>query len=195
MFYRVFYACDNSHKYLTQDLSVYKSFARECLMCGRKLVTYDEKEGIHQLLCDGKGSYLDFLDATTSGKNYIYISDLAMDAIVRNSVSGINERFCCKAISGKTEHFYHKCDITGIIALNEKAMFLKKKNYCNECGQFEWNKKGIGKLIIDESLWNGCDVCRLLYFENIFICSERFKNIYHSEGLTGLTFETLKVIE
>ena len=85
-------------------------------MCGRKLVTYDEKEGIHQLLCDGKGSYLDFLDATTSGKNYIYISDLAMDAIVRNSVSGINERFCCKAISGKTEHFYHKCDITGIIA-------------------------------------------------------------------------------
>ncbi len=192
MFYRVFYPCNKIHKYLIKDLSVKISFVNECLACRRKIATYDEKEGKHRLLCDGKGNYQDFLDATTSGKNYIYLSDEAMDAIVKNSVSGIKEMFCCMAISGKFERTYHKCDITGKISLNEKAMFLKKKNYCEECGQFEWNKKGIGKLIVDENSWNGYDICRLDFFENIFICAERFKNIFHSEELTGLEFEAIK---
>lgn len=172
-----------------------------CPGCGRRvsLPTYSEPSPV--LALEGGKKYPDFLQfcgagSLPDGGRLIVLSEKALTVFREEGISGIGE---CKPVVVVQSAVCRYCvddapryfavDITGSVDLDCSAMSnLKKKNFCPTCQQFEWNRKQLGRYILDRNTWSGHDICRLASMPGILFGSEKLKRAVQKHKLTNFCF-------
>ena len=194
MFYILRSLSLNKHCYAWDNLSFIDWKRVICEKCGRPVSTAQMDEGCLKLELDGGSAYPDLLQFTGAGPRLFLLSGRALDAFTENGITGIAkaEQVSLSWISTKAKRAvsspiptYYSIDIDGRIDYCFKAMFLKKKNLCDRCGQFDWNRERQPAITLDESTWTGNDLCRISSAPGFEICTQKFVDVVKSYKLTG----------
>ncbi|MEA5023429.1 MAG: double-CXXCG motif protein [Desulfitobacterium hafniense] len=94
---------------------------------------------------------------------------------------------------------YYKLHVELGAEFHEKAQIILREN-CSECGYEDYitlgkdwvdSEKGI---FIRKDSWNGKDLFLCKGYGLHIFCTERFADVYHSNGLTGLEFDEVEVL-
>ena len=194
--YLLQYDRQSKYKYAYKDASFGNYERSVCPECDRAVVLPRFMSERHQLILEGGKVYPDCLQFTGVGKQMFLFSDKSLDIFLQNEISGIgcisevdiyNVAFQSLADAPK----YYSADILGKIELNLFGMNLKRKRFCAQCGQFEWNRNRIEPLRVDENSWDGADVCRVTSIPGYIVCSSKFVDVINRNGLTGFSFLSL----
>ena len=122
----------------------------------------------------------------------LILSEHAIDKLREKGITGMEAWDPIAATYNSQEPPpYFLVRICGTITLDYKRMGLKKKKVCNACGSFEWNRQRLSPLFLDESTWDGSDLCRVSDIHGYLICTEHFVNTVKEQGLTGFCFRAL----
>lgn len=200
MFYLVHHEGKQNHKYAYKDLSFIDVQQATCEACGRGVVSFCYGQGEkHRLVVEGGNVYPDYLQFCGAGKRLFLLSQTAEEIVVQNQISGIVRESEVQLFDLRHHMIsdisrYFSMEICGEIELNASAMKLKKKRFCEKCGQYTWNRKSLGPIILDPNTWNGSDLCRIKSIPGYFVCTDRFAEMVRCNGLTGFSFEKLSLL-
>jgi predicted RNA-binding Zn-ribbon protein involved in translation (DUF1610 family) len=165
----------------------------ECPTCKRQVVKEKIYEGEDAFLIDGAKKFPDFMQSCT----YFIVSERVMNVLRENNVSGFDEAKKVPLYRSryrkliKQEQEYYIINITGSIDLNLKAMALKRKHVCPECGSFDWSRQRlyIFDSVFDMNTWDGSDICRIKSFPGYVMISDKLKEIFEEHKFTGATYK------
>ncbi len=194
------YNNSNRYRYISGDDTFIGFDSSEiCPRCGRNIVTPKFREAIPHFESDGGKIYPDYIQFCGAGKYPFIVSEKALSIFEENNVSGYNGATLVRVepsgiSSDGSQIRYFQLNIYGHIELDFKAMFLKKKNYCEVCGQYEWNRQRFYPRFIDESTWDGSDfaVATSVHWR---LCSEKVNNIIQNHKLTGFVLTEARIRE
>ena len=190
-FYKLESYDERSFCYAYEDSSVKGIQKSDCDVCGRTVSSW-RFEGPHKLLLEGKQIYPDRLLFCGAGGPMLILSEHAVDTLQEKGITGMEAWQPIAATYNDQEAPpYLLIQTCGTIALDYKRMGLKKKKVCNACGSFEWNRQRLSPLFLDESTWDGSDLCRVSDIPGYLICSERFVQTVKETRLTGFSFKPL----
>ena len=184
--------------YAVANTSLSKYNYTICDQCSRTIATPQYTSDIPHLELEGGGIFPDLLRYCGAGARLFLISEQALDLFEKYKVSGYMsyqpvyiEPYIKrgKRLSSPT---YYSLSISGRIDLDLSLMHLKRKRKCSLCGQFDWNRMRIYPFILDQSSWDGSDLCLLTSFPGNKICSETIVEIVRNHSLTGFDFEPLR---
>ena len=133
--------------------------------------------------------YPDYIQFCGAGKYPFIVSKKTLEIFEENNVSGYDDtKLVGVNPPGINEDGsqiqYYQLNVYGFVELDYKAMFLKKKNYCEVCGQYEWNRQRLYPRFVNESTWDGSDLV-VVNSVQWRLCSEKVKNIIQNHKLTG----------
>lgn len=200
MFYKVLDYSAKTHKYAYKDISFLGFKETLCSNCGRSIATMLYNSGVHQLVLEGGKKYPDLLGFHGAGKQMLILSGRTLSLFKQHNISGISgseqiqvlEKRGSKLIdSTGLSPDYWIVNVTGIVELDFSSMGLKKKNKCDCCGQFTWNRQRLTPLILDENTWNGYDLCRITSIPGYIICTDRVRCLVEEYSLSGFDFTLL----
>lgn len=145
------------------------------------------------MVLDGGKTYPDLLMYCSVGIRPFIISKKALDIFEANGVTGMAGAFKVEFQNSSDDSEYYCIDISGSIDMDLKRMQLKRKRICTHCGQSDWNRKSLGKIIPNVSSWNGEDLCRIKSIPSAFVCTEKILKLVKDNKLTGFEFVSLQV--
>lgn len=182
---------ERSFCYAYKDTSVRGIQSAVCHSCGRMVSSWSF-DGPHHLLLEGKHTFPDRLMFCGAGEPMLIVSATAANVLEENSITGIGNRepIAATYIEQETPPYF-LVQICGSISLDFKRMGLKKKNVCNHCGSFRWNRQRLYPLVPNVDTWDGSDLCRVSDIPGYIICTERFVKAVTDTGLTGFCFKAL----
>ncbi len=129
------------------------------------------------------GRYFPALMHIDDWVTYSVFSEPALDAFSQAGLTGIEVISEFILLDKHNEPLtdlpvrYYAVNITGQIALDEKAMHLKRRNECPVCGSFSWNREKMYDAYFDENSWDGSDFCRLGRIGRGCICTQRVLDV------------------
>ena len=191
----VFYS-EYKYCYAVKNLSFVGYKREECPTCKRQVVKDEIYEGEDAFLIDGAKKFSDFMQSCGAG-TYFIVSERVMNVLRENNVSGFDEAKKVPLYRSryrkliKQEQEYYIINITGSIDLNLKAMALKRKHVCPECGSFDWSRQRlyIFDSVFDMNTWDGSDICRIKSFPGYVMISDKLKEIFEAHKFTGATYK------
>lgn len=168
----------------------------KCPSCGRQIAKELLKTQQDMFVIEGGKQYPDFLYYGGAGL-YFLVSERVMAAFIEYGVTGYEEAVKVPVYRMKGDALteqdvcYYLLNINGSIDFDLKAMSLKRKNQCSDCGQFDWNRQRLSfiKTVFDMDTWDKSDLCRIASFPGYVVCSEKLKNIIEKKGFNGVTFQ------
>lgn len=196
MLYWIEYEAHNKHKYAYKDLT-FTGFNRSvCPECECEIATAQYKENTPNFVLEGGRVYPDYLQFAGAGRQPFLISEKALELFEKNQITGYSGYQLVNYVSSKRKDNssiiqqvkYYNLNITGRVDLDLAEMHLKKKHLCPQCGQFDWSRRRFGKTILDETTWDGSDLCRLKSIPGFKLCSEKLKELVRQHELTGFSF-------
>ncbi len=193
MLYRLYPDSCRRLCYAWKDISFEGYQKRICGACGRVVAEMTFNGMQHALLMEGGKEYPDFLSFTGAGKQLFLLSDRAVECLRENEITGFSNVEPVTVCDKKGENLtdaprYWHLEITGCVDLEFSAMQLKKRRICPSCGQFDWNRQRIPALVLDESSWDGSDLCRISCIPGFTVCSDKFRATVLENALTGFAF-------
>ena len=199
MFYLLQHPSERIYRYAWKDESFIGCQRSQCEECGRT-VSSIEYRGSHHLIVEGGPKYPDHLAFCGAGEPLFVISERAARIFREHELSGITEFIpirVAKEITStlvplpETAPNYVLVQIVGRIDLDHGKMCLKKKRVCKTCGGFEWNRQRMNPLYMDESTWDGSDICRNESIPGYIIFSKAAVDLVKKYKLKGFSFEPL----
>lgn len=204
MFYFIRSSLSEKYKYVYKDASFKSIKQSDCTHCGRKVLSflYDDSKK-HQLVLDGGRIFPDFLAYCGAGYPLVLFSERLINILANNCITGIKD---CEPVCLFTETttgfelnsnspLYYIVKFDGLIDYDYTAMFLKKKNKCNSCNQYELNRKRLYPSYIDTSTWSGNDIGYLYTFPTMIVCTKKVKDLISHNKLIGVEFEPIKTVD
>ena len=191
MFYLIRDTGFRTNRYASKDLSFEGIDYNTCSLCNRKIASFRYRNNIHELILEGGKRIPDKLQFCGAGRRLFLVSEAVIRAIESFHISGVLNYSPVILNPSTKEMPYYSIDVSGEIELSLSNMALKKKNYCPQCTQFEWNRKGFPQLCLDASSWNGQDICIVKSVPGYFVCTSKFAKLIEEHGFTG--FDLLKV--
>lgn len=188
---------DRKFAYAFKDLN-FDGFEKEiCTDCGRIVSKFKYRSHCPVLLVEGGTEMPDLLQFCGAGKRLFLVSQKALDVFQKNIIEGydicakvhwmrVNDASCLEESGAEV---YYSLEITGAISLDLEQMQLRQKRLCKECGEFEWSRQKLGPYILQESSWDGSDLCYIKQFPGMWVCTTRFKEIMINNQLTGFCFK------
>ncbi len=190
-FYKLESYDERSFCYAYENTSVRGIQRSVCDVCGRTVSSWTF-DGTHHLLLEGKQVYPDRLMFSGAGSPMLILSAKAANTLKEKGITGIEKWEPIAATYNNQETPpYLLIQSCGTIAFDYKKMGLKKKKVCSSCGSFEWNRQRLYPLFLDESTWDGSDLCRVSDIPGYIFCTERFVKTVNETGLTGFCFKAL----
>lgn len=191
----VFYS-EYKYCYAVENLAFVGYKREECPACKRQVVKEEIYEGEDAFRIDGAKAFPDFMQFCGCGIGFI-VSEKVMNVLRENNISGFDEAKKVPLYRSryrklvKQEPEYYMINITGSIDLDLKAMALKRKHLCPECGSFDWSRQRlyIFDSVFDMSTWDGSDICRIKSFPGYIMISDRLKKIFEDHKFTGATYK------
>lgn len=201
MFYFLRSSLGEKYKYIYRDGALKGIVQSECVSCGRTVSTflYDDTQN-HQLVVGGGNVFPDLLAYCGSGERLVLFSEKLINILKTKRITGINdcEPICLfnetknGLILDSTSPQYYVVRLCGMIDYDYNAMFLKKKNKCEKCGQYDLNRKRLYPTYIDGNSWNGNDIGYLFSFPAMIVCTKEVKDLISCNKLIGVEFEEIK---
>lgn len=204
MLFRLTHDSKSKYTYVYRNKSLLGLKKSICDACGRSIVVTEYSAGDRELVLDRGKEYPDYLQYCDAGNGYFLLSHHAIEVLLSNCISGIykTERVLLieqesynKSVSHSVIPVYENTRISGRAELHFEQMFLKKKNYCSLCGQFEWNRKRIPPLVISSHSWDGSDLCIVTSMPGEIVCSKKFVEIVRKNKLSGFSFEEIVMVD
>ena len=197
MFYKLQDAHPRTYQYAFMDLSFAGYTKSICAGCGREN-TAAGFSGPHRLAAEGGPRYPDYLPFSGAGGPMLILSERAVTVFRENGITGIGAVTPVAVV--KFDHGtevplpesapdYYQVTISGTVDLDLPQMCLKKKRVCPDCGGFSWNRQRMPKMFLDESTWDGGDLCRVASIPGYVICSETVVTLVKKHQLKGFAFE------
>ena len=195
-----FYLLESSgartYQYVWKDTALGPPMQHQCEACGRT-VSEGTFSGPHHLILEGGPKYPDRLEFTGAGGSPLLLSERAAAVFAANGITGIAETVSVRTAreSGDPPDNaprYVLAKISGRIELDLPKMCLKKKKLCSVCGSFEWNRQRMYPLFLDESAWDGSDLCRVDSIPGYVVCTARVVELVKKQKLKGFSFDALQ---
>ena len=185
----------STYQYAFRDTALGSLEQRECEACGRPLSQW-RFSGPHHLILEGGPKYPDRLEFTGAGGSPLLLSERAAAVFAANGITGIAETVPVRTSreSGDLPDNaprYVLAKISGRIELDLPKMCLKKKKLCSVCGSFEWNRQRLYPLFLDESAWDGSDLCRVDSIPGYVVCTAKVVELVKKQKLKGFSFQAL----
>lgn len=199
MFYKLQDPDPRSWQYAWKDLSFAGFESAVCPSCGRENAAAAFR-GEHCLIAEGGPRWPDRLPFTGAGGPMLLLSDRAAELLREHGITGIGAsepvRVCTQEHDAvvplpESAPGYRRIEVSGRIDLDLPKMSMKKKRHCAVCGGFEWNRQRMPKLQLDESSWDGSDLCRVTSIPGYVICTEAVVSLVNKHRLKGFVFEPL----
>lgn len=191
---------ERSYQYAWKDQSFLGFQKTPCPECGRDIAVM-EYSGGHCLLLEGGPKYPDHLPFCGAGERMLVLSERAARLLQESGITGIGQITpvrTAKENNGtpvslpETAPGYVLAEVTGKIDLDLSKMCLRKKKVCKACGGFEWNRQRLHPIHLDESTWDGSDICRCESIPGWFIFSEAAAELTRKQKLKGFVFDPLE---
>ena len=185
----------NKFIYAYEDLSLIGFERFECCACGRVIAQPQFQSDTPYFLLDKGREAPDLLWFSGAGRQPFLISERALNLCEKYHISGYSgHHLVAVEYTGETKvdvklPNYYSLDITGKVDLDFAKMCLKKKRKCASCGKFDWNRQRLSPMFLDETTWDGSDLCFVQSFPGFKVCSERMKDLAEIHKLTGFSFE------
>ena len=193
MFYCLSSHPSNRYKYALMDYSFFRINTCQCKTCGREVKQCQLEYWPPKMILEGGKRYPDCLSVSIpfDDKCGLIVSEKALEAFKTENISGyiaepieiIDDKANDEVAAEKPQYYY--LYVNGIISLDYGAMHYKKKNYCSDCGSYNWSRQKIGESVLDHSSWNQCDICKLIDYPNIFICTQKVIDVIKKHNLKG----------
>lgn len=200
MFYKVLDRSGKTHKYAYKDISFLGFDENLCPHCGRTIAMMHYHGGGHKLVLEGGKEYPDLLGFHGAGKQMLIFSGKALSLFKQYNISGISDSEQIQVLEKRGSELidltgiapdYWAVHIVGTVELDFSSMRLKKKNGCEHCGQFTWNRQRLTPLALDENTWNGHDLCRVTSIPGYVVCTSAVKRLVEEYALSGFDFTLL----
>lgn len=181
--------------YAYEDLSFVDFERSVCSSCGRTIGRPQFRSETPHFLLEGGNQYPDCLWFTGAGRQPFLISERTLNLCERYCISGysgycpVTVEYVGNAPIDTQPLDYYALDIAGKVELDFAKMCLKKKRKCETCGQFDWNRQRLSPMFIDNTTWDGSDLCALITFPGYKICTDRMKALAEEHKLTGFSFK------
>ncbi len=167
-----------------------------CEVCGRKIQSSIYLDTPIRFGLTGGRIFTDFLELTFCMHEHFLLSERAVEIFLKEKISGIGVispiafEIDRKRWGNRPEPPmpYYDIEISGRVDFDLKEMRLKKKRYCPQCKQFEWNRQRLYPLYLDESTWDGGDICRISSMPGKPVCSEHFQEVVTKYQMSGVVF-------
>lgn len=196
-FFRIDHASYNRFRRVWEDMSFVGYDESTCPACGRIINTMIYKDEKYQFLLWGGKSYPDWIRDSGVGEKTMLLSEKTVEILQKEGITGFSVK--CEASLYDQDRKkniekitdcprYYVIDIYGRIDYDYASMFLKRKKQCTHCNQFSLNRERLYPEYLDESLWDGSDLCFLLTSPRIWYCTERFVQVVKKHKLTGFDF-------
>ena len=184
--------------YVTYPWDYYDTKETKCDSCGRTIQNIQLNYWPPRFSLEGAKKYPDLLIVVTPFENKcgMIISEKALQVFQTENISGFfaepievcdnpkNAKSAKSAIALDVPNYYY-IYINGNISLDYQKMHYRKKNVCNECGQYTWSRQKIGESALDYSTWDQSDICKLTDYPNIFVCTQRVIDAIKQNKLKG----------
>ncbi len=179
MFYCISSHPSNRYKYVVLDHGYYEIDRFECDDCGRTSQKCRLAYWPPKMRLEGGNRYPDFLSVSVpfEDKCGIIVSRKVLDAFLNENITGflatpidieVDRSFKYEEVP---QYFY--LTVTGRISLDYAAMRYRKRNFCPVCGSYVWSRQKVGESVLDHGSWDGADLCSLMDFPNLFLCTQR----------------------
>lgn len=183
-----------SNKYAFKDLSFQGYKECICESCGRHISIEQYDGECRELLLEGGKRYPDLLQFCGAGKRLFVVSETMMTLFIQRGVTGycsvdpvlIRDTTRTRSITAYSPNKYYSLIISGEVDLDFRAMELRKKRMCKDCKQFDWNKKRFPAIVVDESSWDGSDLCIISSLPGYYVCSPKVASIIEEAKLSGI---------
>ena len=209
MLYGLLPYVSNRYSYATYSYDFYDNKEIICNTCARTKNIIQLRYWPPKITLEGGKRYPDCLYITSpfEDKCGMVLSDRALAAFRKENITGfVSEPITIldniknnqdQLLSSMPQ--YHYIYIKGKISLDYQKMHYRKKNICNECGEYTWSRIKIGESVIDYSTWDKSDLCKLEDYPNYFLCTQRVIDVIKKYKLKGFAkvserdlFRTLK---
>lgn len=188
---------DRKYCYAQKNLAFGGYTFGKCPSCGRQIAKEQPKTQQDAFILEGGKKYPDFLKYGGAGLCFL-VSENAYKAFEEQGITGYKDAppIPVYRLNGneltEAHASYYMLNICGAIDLDLKAMALKRKNRCSECGQFDWSRQRLYdiKTAFDMNTWDKSDLCRIASFPGYVVCSEKVKRIIEENGFDGVTFNS-----
>lgn len=196
MLYWIEHEALNKYKYAYKDLTFIGFDRSACSECGRELGTPQYKESTPHFVLEGGRVYPDYLEFAGAGRQPFLVSEEVLELFEKNGITGYTGYQLVNYVSSKRKDNsiiiqhpkYYNLNITGKVDLALAEMHLKKKRLCPQCGQFDWSRMRFGTTILDETTWDGSDLCFLDSIPGFKLCSEKVKELIQQHKFTNFSF-------
>ena len=193
MFYCLSSHPSNLYKYVLMDYGFYRINNCRCNTCGREVKQCQLEYWPPKMILEGGKRYPDHLSVSIpfEDKCGLIVSEKALEAFDKENITGyLAEQIDIKDDRAHSDNSteipkYYYLYVNGSISLDYSAMHYKKKNYCSDCGSYNWSRQKIGESILDHSSWNQCDICKLVDYPNLFICTQKAIDVIKKYNLKG----------
>ena len=196
MFYKLEDSNPQTYQYAWKDTAFSEFTKTICPDCGRELAAA-RLEGPHCLLAEGGPRYPDYMPYCGAGGPMLILSRRAVEAFRENGISGLGAVQPIQVMKSgqtplpETAPSYCLVSVSGKIDLDLKAMCLKKKRLCPGCGGFDWNRRRMPKLCLDQQTWDGSSLCRVASVPGYLICTEEMVSLVKKYKLKGFSFQRI----
>ena len=184
---------ERKYCYVQKNLAFGGYAFSKCPNCGRQIAEEQPKIQQDAFVIEGGKQYPDFLYYGGAGL-YFLVSERVLKAFEEHNITGYEQavqvpvyRFRNDTLT-EQDACYYLLNIIGSIDFNLKAMSLKRKNQCSDCGKFDWSRQRLAiiKTIFDMDTWDNSDLCRIASFPGYIVCSDKVKSIVEENGFTGI---------
>ena len=194
MLYLLEHQALKKYKYAYKDLSLIGYSRSVCPQCSRQIGIPQYSGNIPHLILEGGNEWPDYLQFCGAGKRLFLISERALEIFEKNIITGYDgyQSVDCESIIRnrdiKKNPNYYSLNVSGRIDLDFASMHLKKKHFCPQCRQYEWNRNRLEPFILDCATWDGSDVCLIDSLPGFRVCSGNLMQVIHNNHLKGFSF-------
>lgn len=204
----MFYYLSTHHSgrfgYVTYSLDYYDTEEIKCDACGRTVSSIHLKHWPPVFIMEGGKRYPDCLSVVTPfvDKCGMIVSEKALHVFQTEGISGfvaepvevLDNPKNKRSSSYSDMPAYYYIYVNGSISLDYHEMNYRKKNVCCECGEYTWSHQRVGESALDYSTWDQSDICKLIDYPNVFICTQKVVDVIKRNNLKGFSKATEKDI-
>lgn len=193
---------ERKFRYAVSDGTFLRYDYTSCPDCGRSVATPVCSGDARFFYLSGGKQYPDLLPfngagTTKDGGRFVIISEKAKNAFECEGITGYSN---CTKVSVVPDQRgtdydtedapnYYLIDIDGRIDLDfAKMNNLRRKKYCQTCGQFEWSQQRMHRRFVDVETWSQNDLCRIKSLPGFVVCSEKVMDAAEKYKLTNFEF-------
>ena len=181
----------NRYKYLVVDHDYYEIERFRCDTCERMVQKCSLQYWPPKMRLEGGRRYPDHLSVSVPfvDRTGIIVSERALNVFRSEKITGFEaapiEVLGTSLVDDAPRYYY--LTVTGQVSLDHTAMRYRKKNLCRSCGSYEWSRQKVGESVVDHDSWDGSDLCFLVDFPNMFLCTQKVIDTIKSHNLKGFS--------